>query len=140
MSRVTAALAKQINGLLVTGGKAVVANESILDSALDRADNLAHYEKDKNHQPPRLAAEIAWGVIQNHPFQDGNKRTAFILANEYLRLSGVKSFSKDDPTKLAGSVTSAIAAINKAHEDVATGKLTSEQLGKVYADALKKAK
>ena len=106
MSRITSTLAKQLNALLVTGGKSNLINSSGLDSALDRPGNLAHYEKDKNHQPPRLAAEMAWGVIMNHPFQDGNKRTAWTLMVVFL---GLNDYRHDFDTDTAFDLVLAVA-------------------------------
>jgi death-on-curing protein len=37
-----------------------------------------------------LAAAYAFGIARNHPFADGNKRTAWVLARLFLRLNGVK--------------------------------------------------
>lgn len=61
----------------------VVVNPNELVSAVARPDKLTHC--DPGHSKPRLAAELAWGIIMNHPFVDGNKRTAFPAANSFLR-------------------------------------------------------
>jgi prophage maintenance system killer protein len=46
---------------------------------------------------PELAASYAKGIISNHPFVDGNKRTAFIVSVTFLRLNGVElTASQDD--------------------------------------------
>lgn len=38
---------------------------------------------------PRLAAAYAYGIARNHPFVDGNKRTAFVVSLLFLRLNGL---------------------------------------------------
>ncbi len=69
------------------GGASGVRDEGLLDSALTRPKNLAAY----GNPPPNifeLAASYAYGIIGNHPFLDGNKRTGFLLAYVFLRLNG----------------------------------------------------
>jgi len=57
-----------------------------LNSALARPLNLAAYgEPDL----PSLAAAYAFGIARNHPFVDGNKRTAFVVAVTFLALNGL---------------------------------------------------
>ncbi|MEP7006055.1 MAG: type II toxin-antitoxin system death-on-curing family toxin, partial [Sphingomonas bacterium] len=44
-----------------------------------------------------LAAAYAFGIARNHPFNDGNKRTAWVMARLFLRLNGVTiAFDKAD--------------------------------------------
>ena len=68
------------------GGLAGLRDDGLLDSALARPINLHHYED--HTELPRLAASYAAGIIQNHPFVDGNKRTGFIAAYMFLALNG----------------------------------------------------
>ena len=68
------------------GGLEGIRDERLLDSALARPQNLYHYENCKDL--PRLAAAYAAGLIQNHPFVDGNKRSGFISAYTFLDLNG----------------------------------------------------
>lgn len=68
------------------GGLEGIRDEGLLDSALARAQDLYHCEKCKDL--PRLAAAYAAGLIQNHPFVDGNKRSGFIAAFMFLDLNG----------------------------------------------------
>ena len=56
-----------------------------LRSALARPENLAAYGEPDLHE---LAAAYASGISQNHPFVDGNKRTAFLVAATFLDLNG----------------------------------------------------
>jgi death-on-curing protein len=69
------------------GGLAGVRAENALDGALGRPPNLFHYEK---ADLPALAAAYAHGIAKSHPFNDGNKRAAFISAYVFLGLNGVE--------------------------------------------------
>ena len=68
------------------GGSEGIRDKGLLDSALARPQNLYHYETCRDL--PRLAAAYAAGLIQNHPFVDGNKRSGFIAAYMFLDLNG----------------------------------------------------
>ena len=61
--------------------------EGGLQSAVERPQNLFYYG---TPDMPTLAAAYAYGIIQNHPFSDGNKRAAFISALLFLWLNGIK--------------------------------------------------
>jgi len=68
------------------GGAEGIRDEGLLDSALARAQNLRAYSE----SPPDLAAlavAYAFGLATNHPFVDGNKRTAFITCRLFLALN-----------------------------------------------------
>jgi death-on-curing protein len=68
------------------GGASGMRDSGLLDSALARPLNLhAHGEIDRC----ALAASYAFGIVRNHPFVDGNKRTAFLTAYVFLRLNGL---------------------------------------------------
>ncbi|HEY3755915.1 MAG TPA: type II toxin-antitoxin system death-on-curing family toxin [Opitutaceae bacterium] len=69
------------------GGLAGVRDENALEGALARPRNLFLYEKPDLHA---LAATYAHGIAKNHPFNDGNKRAAFISAYVFLGLNGVE--------------------------------------------------
>ena len=56
-----------------------------LESALGRPVNQWAYGEDDRCA---LAAAYAFGIARNHPFTDGNKRTAWVLARLFLRLNG----------------------------------------------------
>ena len=68
-------------------GTSGIRDEGLLDSALSRAINLAHYE-DPDYAD--LAAAYAVGLAKNHPFIDGNKRVAFLAVGLFLGLNGYK--------------------------------------------------
>lgn len=64
-----------------------------LESACDRARNFYAYgETDIHH----LAAIYAEGVAQNHPFEQGNKRSAFMAAYLFLAKNGVELMPRED--------------------------------------------
>ena len=67
------------------GGSAGVRDEGLLDSALARARNLSSYGDPTIFE---LAATYAYGIVRNHPFVDGNKRTGFMAAYSFLRING----------------------------------------------------
>ena len=70
-----------------SGGAFAVRDEGLLASALARPAQLASYAT----PPPsifRLAAAIAFGLVRNHPFLDGNKRAGFIACLMILSING----------------------------------------------------
>ncbi|MBO5589436.1 MAG: type II toxin-antitoxin system death-on-curing family toxin [Anaerovibrio sp.] len=69
------------------GGTSGVRDQGLLESALARPQNIEAYGNPKPNIFD-LAAAYAYGIIKNHPFIDGNKRTGFLLAYIFLRLNG----------------------------------------------------
>jgi death-on-curing protein len=67
------------------GGTEGVRDSGLLFFALARPKNLAEYEKPSAFD---LAAAYAAGIVRNHPFVDGNKRTGFLAAYMFLALNG----------------------------------------------------
>ncbi|HLZ07070.1 MAG TPA: type II toxin-antitoxin system death-on-curing family toxin [Chloroflexota bacterium] len=65
----------------------------LLDSALGRPQNAAAYE---SASLTRQAATLLCGLIKNHPFRDGNKRTAYVAMQAFLRGNGLTIRSSDD--------------------------------------------
>ena len=80
------ALAVHDRQLAEHGGGAGVRDAGTLESALARPLNRWAYGED---DLATLAATYAFGVARNHPFVDGNKRTAWVLARLFLALNGV---------------------------------------------------
>jgi len=68
------------------GGTSGVRDEGLLLSALARPENLFAYGEDVDLSA--LAASYAYGIAKNHPFLDGNKRTALVTAVTFLNLNG----------------------------------------------------
>ena len=72
------------------GGAAGVKDESGLRAALARPKNLLAYQSQGLHLTD-LAAAYAFGIAKiNHPFNDGNKRTAMVVAISFLRMNGLE--------------------------------------------------
>jgi len=69
------------------GGLAGVRDEGLLESALFKPQHLFAYSSSSLVE---MAASYAAGIILNHPFLDGNKRTGFILAATFLELNGME--------------------------------------------------
>jgi death-on-curing protein len=67
------------------GGSVGGRDAGLLSSALARAQNQAAYGEPSVFDP---AAAYAFGIIRNHPFVDGNKRTGFLAAYVFLDLNG----------------------------------------------------
>jgi death-on-curing protein len=61
-------------------------DENALESALARRQNLQPYEPKADLS--RLAAAYAFGLIRDHPFNDGNKRVGFLAIGLFLALNG----------------------------------------------------
>jgi death-on-curing protein len=81
-------LAVHLRQLAEHGGGEGVRDEGLLQSALARPQNLLAYAT----PPPdlaSLAAAYAYGIARNHPFVDGNKRTALIITRLFLLLNGM---------------------------------------------------
>ena len=79
------------------GGGVGVRDAGMLESALARPLNQWTYGEDNLCA---LAAAYAFGVAKNHPFVDGNKRTAWVLARLFLALNNVPLvFTPDDAIK-----------------------------------------
>ena len=79
------ALAVHDRQLAEHGGPTGVRDQGMLESALARPLNQWTYGEDDRCA---LAAAYAYGIARNHPFTDGNKRTAWVFARLFLMLNG----------------------------------------------------
>lgn len=77
------------------GGTEGLRDEGLLSSALARPQNLFAYG-DPSPDLAALAAAYAFGIARDHPFLDGNKRTALIAARTFLLLNGVNLKASQD--------------------------------------------
>lgn len=68
------------------GGSHGLRDPDLLESALARPKNRWHYDQDSDVF--ELAAAYGFGIVQNHPFVDGNKRTGLVCAGVFLVLNG----------------------------------------------------
>jgi death on curing protein len=75
------------------GGAEELREESLLHSALGRPPNyLAYADADT----VVLAAKYTAGIVKNHPFVDGNKRTGFVLGILFLELNGYRFTASEE--------------------------------------------
>lgn len=74
------------------GGAAGTRDVGLFESAISRPQNLAHYG---TPDACDLAAAYGHGIARNHPFVDGNKRTAFVAAELFLLLNGLELMASD---------------------------------------------
>ncbi len=78
------------------GGASGIRDESLLESALARPRNLWSYEKPTLF---RLAAAYTHGIVKNHPFVDGNKRTSYVIGGIFLERNGqILNASEEEAT------------------------------------------
>ena len=111
---ITRALALAIHErqLAEHGGGSGVRDESLLESALARPQQLHAY----GDPPPDLAglaAALAFGLARNHPFVDGNKRTAQVCYRVFLALNDAE-FAASDEEKYAQMVGLAAGEVTEA--------------------------
>jgi len=76
------------------GGSAGVRDDGLLESALARPQQL-HAYGDPVPDVADLAAALAYGLARNHPFIDGNKRTAAVCCETFIELNGA-ALAADD--------------------------------------------
>ncbi|EKV04139.1 DOC family protein [Penicillium digitatum PHI26] len=97
---------------------------TLLESAIYSPMNLKHYAKTEDVF--QLAANFAEKLMKNHPFQDGNKRTALVAADMFLKINGYsllkEPFSNDPNNK----------GLADAHVAVVTNQWTTQQLANYY--------
>lgn len=78
-------LGAHAKSLAAYGGADGIRDIGLLESALARPENRAAYGDPDLFD---LAAAYAFGIVRNHPFIDGNKRTSFLTAILFLDLNG----------------------------------------------------
>ncbi|MEZ5692390.1 MAG: type II toxin-antitoxin system death-on-curing family toxin [Altererythrobacter sp.] len=106
------ALAAHAEQLAEHGGGDGIRDEGMLDSAMARPRNLTDYGEP---DAAALAAAYAFGIARNHPFIDGNKRTAAVVSETFLMLNG-HSLSATDAELVVAFVA------------LAAGDLTEDEL------------
>ncbi len=67
------------------GGLKGIRSEGLLESALNKPRHLFSYGKPTVFE---MAASYAVGIVKNHPFLDGNKRTGFVAAALFIEANG----------------------------------------------------
>ena len=92
------ALALHDRLLALDGGAAGVRNVGLLQSALARPPQLHAYGDDPDTID--MAAAYMAGIVRNHPFVDGNKRTAFVVGVLFLEINGHRfTATEEDATQ-----------------------------------------
>ena len=74
------------------GGGVGLRDGGLLESALARPRHIVTY---RDPDAAELAAAYAFGIARNHPFVDGNKRTALVVCETFLGLNGLRLDSTD---------------------------------------------
>lgn len=97
------------------GGLRGVRDENALESALARSRNRWAHDPDADLLT--LAAAYGYGIARNHPFNDGNKRTAFMLTYVFL---GINDYELDVPEPEAVRVMIELADHKMSEERFAT--------------------
>jgi death-on-curing protein len=91
------------------GGLAGIKDENALESGLARPLNKAAYGDPSVHE---LAVAYLFGVVRNHPFSDGNKRTGFLAAYTFLQINGYE-FAASDAAVIAFVLSVAAGEIDE---------------------------
>ena len=99
------------------GGSSGTRDEALLLSALERGKNKFSYNPHCNLHD--IAAAYTFGIAQNHPFIDGNKRTAFVCGALFLELNGLLVTASEADTVIV-------------MESVAAGGLNESQLAEWF--------
>ena len=74
------------------GGCSGIRDAGLLESALARPQQLHHYGKPTM---PEMAAAYTAGIVKNHPFLDGNKRTGFMMGAGFLERNGYEFLASE---------------------------------------------
>jgi death-on-curing protein len=80
--------------LALDGGSAGVRSVALLQSALARPQQLYAYGQAPNIID--MAAVYIAGIVRNHPFVDGNKRTGFVVGVLFLELNGFRFIANEE--------------------------------------------
>ena len=95
------------------GGADAIRDPGAIESALSRPENLAAYG---SPDAADLAAAYAYGIVRNHGFVDGNKRTAWVAARVFLADNGYRlAFDRQDAVRIMES----LAGGQMSEEDLA---------------------
>jgi death-on-curing protein len=108
--------------LALHGGAQGIRDLNLLQSALARPRHLLAY----GHEPQilTLAAAYAFGIVRNHPFADGNKRTGFLVSILFLELNGFRFIATEE------NAAQAIISL-------AAGTMTEDTFGRFLRDNTK---
>lgn len=114
------AIAAHAEQIAEHGGGEGIREAGLVESAMARPQNLALYG---DPDICELAASYAFGIARNHPFVDGNKRTAAVVSETFLLLNG-------------GHLQATDAEVVVAFVALAAGELSEEELTAWFRDHL----
>lgn len=117
------AIAAHAEQLAEHGGGEGVRDLGALESAMARPQNLALYGQP---DAAALAAAYAFGIARNHPFVDGNKRTAAVVSETFLMLNGFQL--------VAGDAELAVAFV-----ELAAGELSEVEMAEWFQEFIRPA-
>lgn len=103
--------------IALQGGLSGIRDNGLLESALARPENFYSYGEQDRFE---LAASYAEGIVRNHPFVDGNKRTAYGVAGLFLYQNGYDLEVKDAREQI------------KFFENFAAGSVSREDMADFY--------
>lgn len=105
--------------LAAHGGSEGIRDPGLLESALARAKNIWNYA---DSPPPlsRLAVAYAFGISANHPFLDGNKRTALVVSFAFCEVNGLEMTAGQEDAYLT-------------FLSLAAGEISEDQLAEWFA-------
>lgn len=109
----------QLEQLAEHGGRRGIRDDNALESAVARPQQRWQYRPGATL--PELAASRCYGLVRDHPFVDGNKRTGFLAAYTFLALNGWALEADED------EVVSTV-------EGVAAGSVSEADLAEWVAD------
>ena len=99
------ALALHDRLLALHGGAVGLRDDGLLKSALARPQQ--HFAYAESPDIVNMAAAYTWGIVCNHPFVDGNKRTGFVVGVLFLELNGYRfNASEEDAAQMVLALAS----------------------------------
>ena len=104
--------------LAIHGGGTGIRDQGLLDGALARPKNLAAYGEP---DVAALSASYAFGIARNHPFVDGNKRTALVVCETFIVDNGCSLQASD-------------AELVVLFEALAAGKISEGELAEWFRE------
>lgn len=109
--------------LLEHGGGDGIRDKGLFESAMARPQNLAAYGEPDAAQ---LTASYAFGLAKNHPFVDGNKRTAAVVSEGFLNKNGYM-------------LTATNAEVATIFDALAAGELSEDELADWFRERISAA-
>ena len=115
--------------LALHGGAAGLRDDGLLKSALARPQQ--HFAYGESPDTIDMATRYTAGIVHNHPFVDGNKRTAFVTALTFLRINGfgfradaIQGVRLREDLALGGVTVAAFAAWFQKRAETPSGDTT----------------